>query len=490
MIMKPVRDMLALKSKCLRNTDMKKNKLYQKKDGYVHPISKGVKRILVIILMSLFTFGLNAGELTGWRNNGTGVFPEASPPTEWAKDKNVVWSTPIPKWGNGSPVLVGNRIFVTAEPGTLICINAEDGKILWEKGNDYVDVFSEEEMKKAKEGETLRKQIGGIYNQINKKPHDLALYKKMAELSQKIADDPANEEKIVLAGKVARPRTHGANGYATPTPVCDGKHVYIVTGKGIVACYDLDGNRKWIRLVDKTRNGYGHSASPVIVDNKLIVHMGDKISALNPEDGKTVWETKGGTSWGTPLPVKIGGKDAVITTHSQIVRVSDGKVIGKAPISLPWNSAIEKDGIVYYFDERGAGAAKLPAEMSDSVKMETVWQQKKAPKNRYYASPVLINGVLFGVNCVGQLTALDAGKGDILFSQKLDLKKGNYYSSLVAAGGNIYVTIENGATLVCKAGRTFEKVCENKQDKLRSCLLPSGTRLYIRTLKGLMCTGK
>ena len=73
-----------------------------------------------------------AQETFGWRGNGAGVFSGAVVPTEWAKDKNIVWTTPIPKWGNASPVLAGTKIFVTAEPGTLICINAGDGKILWE----------------------------------------------------------------------------------------------------------------------------------------------------------------------------------------------------------------------------------------------------------------------------------------------------------------------------------------------------------------------
>ena len=343
---------------------------------------------------------------------------------------------------------------------------------------------------KAKEGDAIRKQVAGLYNHINRKPYDLDGYRKMAELCKKIAGDPANEEKIALAGKLAKPRTHGVNGYASPTPVLDGKHIYILTGKGVVGCYDLDGNRKWIRFVNKPRHGWGHSASPIIVDNKLIVHIGDFISALNPADGKTLWQAKGGNNWGTPLPVKIGGKDAVITTHNHIVRVSDGKIIGKAPISLPWSCALEQKGVVYYFDERGAGAVKLPAEMADSVKLETVWKQNKAPRNRYYASPVLMNGVLYGVNLQGHLTALDAEKGDILFTMKLDLKRGTYFPSLVGAGDKVLVSIDNGTTLIFKAGRTFEKVSQNKLEGFRTCPLPSGTRLYIRTLKGLFCIGK
>ncbi|MFC1479587.1 PQQ-binding-like beta-propeller repeat protein [Planctomycetota bacterium] len=450
------------------------------------------KNILFIAFMLglVWNVGGNAQEITGWRGNGTGVFPKAAPSTEWAKDKNVIWTTPIPKWGNASPVLAGDKIFITAEPGKLICVNAGDGKILWEKNNEYADVFPAEEMQKAKEGAEIRKQMQGIFNQINRKPHDLGGYKKMAEFSKKIADDPANEEKIVLAGKMNKPRTHGVNGYATPTPVVDGKHIYVLTGMGVVACYDLDGNRKWIRVIGKPRHGWGHSASPIIVDSKLIVHIGDYISALNLADGKTLWQAKGGNNWGTPLPVKIGGKDAVITTHSHIVRLSDGKIIGKAPIQLPWNCALEKDGIVYFFDERGAGAAKLPAEMADSVKMESVWKQNKAPRNRYYSSPVLMNGVLYNVNIKAQLTGLDAEKGDVLFTEQLKLGRGTHYPSLVGAGDKILVSIDNGTTLIFKAGRTFEKVSENKLEGFRTSPTPSGNRLYIRTLKGLFCIGK
>ena len=105
-----------------------------------------------LALALLFAASLgSAGETTGWRKDWTGRYPEATPPTEWAKDKNVVWSTALPAWSNANPVLCGERLFICAEPDKLVCVAKADGKVLWQQANPVFESEPEAERAKAQE---------------------------------------------------------------------------------------------------------------------------------------------------------------------------------------------------------------------------------------------------------------------------------------------------------------------------------------------------
>jgi len=93
-----------------------------------------------------------AQKAVGWRSNGSGVHPDANPPTVWSTQKNVVWTTKLPSRSNAQSVVAGDRIFICAEPLTLICLNRADGKILWQRTNSYRDVTSEETLAAAETG--------------------------------------------------------------------------------------------------------------------------------------------------------------------------------------------------------------------------------------------------------------------------------------------------------------------------------------------------
>jgi len=245
----------------------------------------------------------------GWRTDGTGKYPTATPPTDWAVDRNVVWTTPLPSWSNATPVVVGNRIFVCSEPDTLLCLDATTGQILWQKTNGYEDVpgFADpaamaEANKKAAE---LRKQIGqtqGEMWKINRalkdKPDDADLKAQLAAAQEKLKGLQA-EHKAASEPAYVLPKTYQINGYSTPTPVTDGQRIYALFGHGVAACYDLDGNRLWIRFIEHSASEWGHSSSPVLADGKLIVHILNMM-ALNPATGETLWQVRLPEDWGTP----------------------------------------------------------------------------------------------------------------------------------------------------------------------------------------------
>ncbi len=451
-----------------------------------------MKNTLIIALWGVvaLTNTTAAQQVCGFRRDGNGLFPNADPPLAWATDKNIVWAAPLPNWGNASPIQTAGKVFVGAEPGVLICVNAADGKILWQKGLGYDQIFPPDQLKEAARAQTLQKQVEDLQKKLKRDPTDLKLYARLGELCRTITADPKNADAFRLAAKVGAPRTHNNNGYSSPTPVTDGKVVCALTGMGVAACFDLDGTRRWIRLVAKPTHGWGHSASPTIVGDKVIVHINKTVFALNLSDGETAWTADGPGTWGTPYRVDIGGRPAVVTTGGDLIRVSDGKVTARRFVQLPWSSPVAQDGVLYYMDQKGCGAVQLPAELTDAVKLKRLWGAKGVPRDRYYASPVVVNGVLYGLTQKGILTAVDTASGKVLFSQKTNVGKGTYYPSLVLVGDKLLISVESGATLIIKASRTFEVVGKNKLEPFRSTPLPVGSRLYIRGRKKLYCIGQ
>ena len=178
--------------------------------------------------------GASAKAVGGWRGDVTGRYPDARPPTEWDADDgtNILWQAEVGK-SQSSPVAAGQRIFVTAEQDLLLCLDRKTGKVLWKRDNG---------------------------------PGAL-----------RPADRPDG-----------RPPVGPGGGYSIPTPVTDGKFVYVSYGTGIVACCDMAGGRKWIRIIKRPQvTEYGRAASPLLVGGKLLVSIGALI-ALDPQTGRTL----------------------------------------------------------------------------------------------------------------------------------------------------------------------------------------------------------
>lgn len=116
-----------------------------------------VCRVLLISILGISPAFAQAA--AGWRTDGAGKYPSATPVTEWSPTKNVVWKTKMPSWSNASPVLAGGRIFVCSEPFTLLCIDAKDGEILWQKTNSYLDALAPEAAAKERGRVEKRRKI-------------------------------------------------------------------------------------------------------------------------------------------------------------------------------------------------------------------------------------------------------------------------------------------------------------------------------------------
>ncbi len=539
-------------------------------------------RFMIWLLATLYVSAAAgmAGEAVGWRGDGSGSFPDVSPPTAWGTEQNVIWKTELPDWGNAGPILVGDRIFIGAEPTDLICLSAKDGTILWKASNTYFDELSPAEAEKARkmrdEADSTRKEIKQLEAERNKtkkqldpvnklrtritnlerilalhddfegietKLEDITSQVEVAEVDlQSAPDDAKKKEKLAslrddralhenidlvneriaekrkelealadeektnlarideLSGEIKTlngklpdmtrydlPGKHAATGYSSCTATSDGKHVFVVRGNGMVACYSLDGKRKWIRFIAKPKHGHGHSASPLLSDKHLIVHI-THLMALDPKTGETVWEAQNTPEgFGSPVLSTIGKDEVIITPKGDVVKAADGSVLAGKLSGLAYCAPVVVDGSAYFI-QRGGKAIRLPESIGEEFKTDVLWTANEIKGDRYYGSPVLLDGLIYAINQKSQFTAIDAATGKPVYEQELKLGA-TVYPSVTYAGGYLYVSGENGVTAVLAPGREFKEIARNTLEKFRGNPVFSGKRMYVRGMKHLYCIG-
>jgi outer membrane protein assembly factor BamB len=450
--------------------------------------------LLALCVLILYSLPASAQRPVGWRTDGTGKYPNVNPPTEWSKSKNVVWSTKLPNWGNSSPVISKGRIFVCAEPSTLVCVNASDGKILWERTNTYEEALGPEAVAKWKENQkradSIREQLTPTEQELVKvrrdlraKPEDEDLKKKVEELSQKRNDLRA---QINSLGGEQTPQTHPENGFSSPTPATDGNRVHALFGNGIVASYDFDGNRQWIQVVEKPTHGQGQSASPLLADGKLVVLV-NSLTALDAATGAVVWKTSAQQRWGTPILAKAGETEVVVTPGGEIVRLGDGKALATGVGTLDYCAPIFEGDVAYFIQHNGK-AVRLPAPNSDTLKPEPLWQTKPA-NDRYYASPILHDGLIYAVMQHGGFSVIDAANGEVIHTRKLDLGA-TIYSSVTLARDLLFISAENGRTVILQVGREPKEIARNELESFRCSPVFVGDRMFLKTREKLYCIGR
>ncbi len=293
-------------------------------------------------------------------------------------------------------------------------------------------------------------------------------------------------EKRYAALTIYPPKPGGDTGNSTSTPVSDGKNIFAVFATGVVSSHSLDGKRNWITFISNARGD--HSASPLLIDGKLIVHL-NSVVALNPADGSVLWRAKSDEQHGTPVAARIGAEYVLVTPNGDVIRASDGTIIAKRQFRLGHNSPIVEEGIVYSLEEGAIKAWRLPRDWESEFKLEQLWQAENTRANQL-ASPVYHEGLLYGVEEKGILTVTDAKTGERIYRKRLDFGSGRVDASLCLAGGLLFVSSTRGTTLVLRPGREFEQVAKNDFEGFSSSLAFSGERIYIRTSRFLFCVGK
>ncbi len=435
------------------------------------------------ILASLIL--LVAADGAGWRNDGTGRFPDTKPPLRWSLDENICWKVELPGRSLGSPVVVGDRVFVTSDPSELICLASQDGSMLWRKSHEYTDVFGDAKGKaieaNLRAAEEIRRQRDELQRAGNeaRKAGNTAKHEQLRQQADEL--DKRYRELTVYP-----PKPGGDTGNSTSTPVCDGRNVFSVFATGIVSSHTVAGQRNWITFIDGARSD--HSASPLLVDGKLIVHLRDLV-ALDAETGEILWRVAANERHGSPVAARTGSHFVVITASGDVVNTNDGKRLAQRQFQLSHNSPIIEDSVIYSQEDGAIKAFQLPRDWADDNKLELHWETSSSRSNQL-ASPVYHDGLLYGVNERGILTVTDAKTGETVYRQRLDFDGGRVDASLCLAGNLLFVSNTRGSTLVIRPGREFEQVARNELEGFSSSLAFSGSRMYVRTAKSLYCVGQ
>ncbi|HEY3325221.1 MAG TPA: PQQ-binding-like beta-propeller repeat protein [Planctomycetota bacterium] len=394
----------------------------------------------LLIVLGLLRPAISGEAIVGWRADGAGKYPDATPPLEWDGEtkKNIQWCTKVGPNKFSSPIVVAGKVILTAEPAQLICVDAASGKILWNQADTFADLATPMEAKPAK----------------------------------------------------------GSPGNTTPTPVCDGKFIYMSYGCGLVACHDMDGKRQWITFVPHEYvPQYGRAASPVLVGDKLLVTIGC-LTALDAKTGKPVWQnSKLVEGYGTPAPVKVGGVDMVLAPSGQLVRVSDGAILAESK-ELKYTTPIIEKSTAYMVDTT-IFALTLPEQAGDKLELKQLWINDL--EGMFYGSGIHDNGLLYAINNEGKFYVIDAKDGKILVEKDLDIPSASgrvqpaaeIYPSLVLAGKYLFLSNTIGNTLVIQPGREYKELKHNHLEE-GSGATPAfaGSRIYVRGGANLYCIGE
>jgi hypothetical protein len=401
---------------------------------------------------------------------GKGV-TETSVPVQWSPDENIKWKTELPGAGVSSPIVVGDKIFVTCYSGYgedarnvgdkkdlkrhVVCVNHETGKELWSKTIPAAD----------------------------------------------------NEDNFSGVGVTA-------HGYASHTPVSDGKHVFVFLGKSGVIAYDLDGNEKWRKDVGSGSDGkkWGSACSPVLCGDLVVVPAlaeSRAVFGLNKETGEESWKCKSkamDNSWTTPVVVESepGKQQIILGVPDELwaINPKTGKLAwaasGVGGDSF-YSSPVINDGVVYASGGGRSGGGTIAVRLGgkkDVTDSHVVWNSSVSSS---FGSPVVHGDLIFVLGRNKTLEVLDLESGETL--NKVRLQGGGSsgfssrdYGSPIIAGGKMYYTQGDGKTYVIEPTEACKQIALNEltKDKETFAGTPavSDGKLFIRSNKHLYCVGK
>jgi outer membrane protein assembly factor BamB len=385
---------------------------------------------------------LSAEEWPGWRGpRGDGTSHEQHIPIRWSQTENVRWKTPIPGKGHSSPVVWGDRIFLTTclekeQQRVLLSLDRRNGKLLW--------------------------------------------------------------QRVVVTAPLEK--KHDLNSYASSTPAADGQYAWVpfLASDNIqLACYDFAGKQIWIRSPGEFHSMHGFCSCPVLYKNMVILNAdqdGDGyLVALDKATGAERWRTtrpNNTRSYCPPLIVEAAGRKQLVLTGSKCVASYDpdaGKQIWivDGPTEQFVASMVYLDGV--FFLTAGYPTYHLLAIRPDGkgnvTNTHVLWHETKGAG--YVPSPIAAGKWFFVVSDGGVASCLEAKTGKRCWMKRL----GSHHSaSPVSAGGFLYFLDDEGVTHVVKASDKFEVVSRNALgEDCRASPAISHGQIFIRTLRHLYC---
>ncbi len=438
-----------------------------------------------------------------WRGpHMTGVAPHGNPPTEWSETRNVRWKVEIPGKGSSSPIIWGDRIFIsTAVPTEKLGAAKKeeaaggDGQMdisrLPERMRRRLERMTPEERKQAME-RFRRRGPRGIQPEF---VHQFVLF-ALNRTDGKVLWKRVVREELPHEG------THPTGTWASSSPVTDGEHVYAYFGSRGLYCFDMAGNLVWEKDFGEMRKRltFGEGASPALHGDRIIItwdHEGESfIVALDKHTGKELWRTPRDeiTSWATPLVVEHNGSRQVITNATGKVRSYDfetGRLLWEAK-GMTMNvipTPVFSGGMVYVTS--GFRGNALLAINLDKAKGEitgteaVVWSLGR--DTPYTPSPLLYGNTLYFLKRNnGILSAFDAPTGKPLFGPERLTEVPNIYASPVGAAGRVYIAGREGTVLVLEHGPALKVLASNElDDSFDASPAIVGNEIYLRGRKYL-----
>ncbi len=417
-------------------------------------IGERTMRIFLSILLLCGTTAVTgiAGDWPHWRGPGFyGVSDETNLPVQFGHERNVTWKLAMPAWSGSTPIIWGERIFLNvADGGSLYLwsIDRKDGAVLWKKH---------------------------------------------------LSDGDHKEMKQNMS---------------SPSPVTDGKTVWVMTGTGILKAFDFAGAELWARNIQKDHGrfglNFGYASSPLLHDGDLFLQVlhGMKtddpsyLLRVNGATGKTLWRVERPSdaihespdAYNTPALLEAGGTARIVVSGADYVTGHDpetGREVWRVGGLNPRNasdyriisSSVVADGFLYVPTRR----RPFQAFRTGSGEPRLVWSFDRGPD---VPSPVTDGKYMYLFDDRGVVHCLDAKTGAIIWGPER-IQPATYSSSPVLADGKLYISNEDGQTVVVKAGPEFEILATNQMEgyTLSSPAISDG-QLFLRTAEWLYCIGK
>ena len=392
---------------------------------------------------------------------GQGICAEKGLPLRWSAAENVAWKTPVPGEGWSSPVVWGERIFLTTATGNgaschVLCLDRGSGRVLWD-----AKVFDQE---------TSRKE--------------------------------------------------SKNSYASPTPVTDGRRVYAVFAAGGIAALDFEGKVAWTNRKNRYYSRHGMGVSPILYRDLLVLPFdwsreatGEEervgwqkpwdqsfVMALDRDSGRERWRTRRGMTriaHVTPLVLEVDGKEQIISPAGDAVQGFEpgtGRLLWsvRSPGEGVVPGPVSGMGMLFTasgFDGTVLRAVKLGGASGDATATHIAWEQKQNVP--MIPSLAFSEPHLFAIKEKGIASCMDARTGKIVWQQRVG---GNFSASPVLAEGRLYFLAESGETTIIEAAAEYREVARNRLEEgegpVQASMAVSGGRLLIRTARNLWCIGK
>lgn len=409
-------------------------------------------RVLTKLLLCLSLFGSNLFDDAAraeynwprWRGpQQDGHSPESDLPVKW-DNASPAWRVRLPGQGQSSPVIWGERLFLTSslEGGKqrlVFCVDRNSGKVLW--------------------------------------------------------------QHVAWTGEPEP--SHIMNGWASATCATDGELVFAFFGRGGLHCYSVDGKHQWSRDLGRFESPWGVSACPILVGD-LLIQNGDAdadafFMGLDKKTGKTVWNTPrpNNRGWSTPIAIQSNGHTEVVVNGHAGVRAYDpatGKELwfcksfngrGEPTVTPAGELLCTVNGLsgdLYAIRAGGSG---------DVTGSHMAWHTPRKG-NRDCPSPIVIGDHMLVMDMKGIVTCYQPSTGKELWKHRIG---GNFSASPIAAGGLAYFISEAGTTFIIKPGDQPEVIAENPleaapQELFRASISPSDGQLFIRSTGELMVIGK